>query len=75
MGERAGWWAARGVGHSPEIRGRPEGAPGPRAVSTSSACATFAADRILSTQRIPGRPGGGDLEENGDFLSVKRVLR
>ena len=34
MGERAGGWAARGVGHSPEIRGRPEGAPRPRAAST-----------------------------------------
>ena len=32
VGERAGGWAARGVGHSPEIRGRPEGAPCPRAV-------------------------------------------
>ena len=34
MGERAGGWAARGVGHSPEIRGRPEGAPEPRAAGT-----------------------------------------
>ena len=33
VGERAGGWAARGVGHSPEIRGRPEGAPYPRAAS------------------------------------------
>ena len=34
MGERAGGWAARGVGHSPEIRGRPEGDPCPRAVDS-----------------------------------------
>ena len=81
MGERAGGWAARGVGHSPEIRGRPEGAPHPRGRELRSACVPFAADRILSTQRIPGRPdrilstqripgrpGGGDPEENGDFL-------
>ena len=32
VGERAGGWAARGVGHSPEIRGRPESAPDARAV-------------------------------------------
>ena len=56
VGERAGGWAARGVGHSPEIRGRPESAPHSRAAYTSSACVPFAADRILSTQRIPGRP-------------------
>ena len=35
--------------------------------------AGFPGDPILSTQRIP-KKGGGDLEENGDFLQVKRVV-
>ena len=56
-----GGGAGRGVGGS---GGRPQpGNPGPAGRCSGSAgrvqgsaCATFAADRILSTQRIPGRP-------------------
>ena len=67
-----GGGAGRGVGGS---GGRPQpGNPGPAGRcsafagrATGSACVPFAADRILSTQRIPGRPDR--------ILSTQRIPR
>ena len=52
-----------GVGNIPQIRGRPEGAPYARVRVQHSARVTFAPDRILSTQRVPGGRVGAILKK------------